>query len=153
MWPMLSLTLECGNSTVGSKAALALRIRVNISEMGSVIILPTGFGDAWNRSVEGRFAEGHARAIELAQVAVTSPAHGAAVHESCWTRVARQFGQGGVIALRFEFRPQRGEFLHRGRLALVALQPCLLRHKFISPRTACPAPSTTRAPRRRSWPR
>src|ERR1051325_9371600 len=153
MWPMLSLTLECGNSTVGSKAALALRIRVNISEMGSVIILPTGFGDARNQAIEGRFPESHARAIELAQVAMAPSAHGASVHEPCGTRVARQFGQRGIIALGLQFRPQRGKFLHRGRLALVALQPCLFRHKFISPRRACPAPSTTRRPRHRSWPR
>src|SRR5881397_2279762 len=107
MWAMLSVTLEWGNSTVGSRAALALRIRVNISEMGSVIVLPTGFGDARNQTIERRFAKRHARAIELAQITVTPPAHGAAVHEPRRTRVARQLGQGGVIAFGLQFRPQR----------------------------------------------
>ena len=34
---MLSFIRECGNSTVGSNARPALRMRVNMSEIGSII--------------------------------------------------------------------------------------------------------------------
>src|SRR5258708_33388874 len=36
---ILSLILECGSSTAGSNAWLALRIRVSMSEMGSVMVV------------------------------------------------------------------------------------------------------------------
>ena len=36
---MLSFILECGISTAGSNARLALRMRVSMSEIGSVIVL------------------------------------------------------------------------------------------------------------------
>src|SRR5215469_2560944 len=97
---MLSFILECGSSTLGSNARLALRIRVSMSEIGSFIIkLPAGFGHARDQPVEGAFAEGHARAAELAQVAVTASAHRAAVHHARWACVARQLGQPRVVAL------------------------------------------------------
>src|SRR5690606_36657013 len=46
-----------------------------------------------------------------------------------WAGIARQLGQAGVITLGFQFSTDRGVFLHRFRLALVALFPGFLRHK------------------------
>src|SRR5437868_1046630 len=102
---MLSLVLECGTSTVGNNARLALRMRVNMSEIGSVISksflgLPTGFRDARDQSVQRGFAEREARTIELAQVTMAAAAGGAAIHQTHWARVTRQFRQAGVIAFR-----------------------------------------------------
>src|SRR5580765_2901507 len=83
MEAMLSLIFECGNSTPGSKARFALRIRASISEMGSVIFqrimlsveLPTGLGYARNQPIESGFAEGQTRAAELPQITVAAAAH------------------------------------------------------------------------------
>src|SRR4051812_3858651 len=100
---MLSLSFECGTSTAGNKARWGLRIRVNMSEMGSVIGLPTGFSDTRNEPVEGCFPELETRAGEFAQITVTTATDGAAVDHPGGTGVARQLREPGVILLRFEF--------------------------------------------------
>src|SRR5712672_2091409 len=93
---MLSFIRECGITTVGSKARFALRIRASMSEIGSFIISlkffyglhatydwsPTGLGDAGDQPIERPFAEGKARAGELAQVATATAAHRAAIHHA-----------------------------------------------------------------------
>ena len=72
---MLSFIRECGNSTAGSSARLALRMRVNMSEIGSlIIILPAGLGHAGNQAVQRGFAERQARTAELAQITVAAAA-------------------------------------------------------------------------------
>src|SRR5690242_3849551 len=138
---------ECGTSTVGRCAAPALRMRVNISEIGSLIvcyqlssfvsppsplwerqqarikILPTGLRHAGNQPVQRRFTKGQARHAKLAPVAATATAHRAAVYQTRWAGVARQLCQAGVIALCLQFGTQRGVFLHRFSFALVALNP------------------------------
>src|SRR5437773_6869473 len=90
MWAMLSFSLECGTSTTGSNARCALRIRANMSAIGSVIQLPTGFGDAWNEAIERGFAELEARAGKLAQIPMAPATDGAAVHDAAGAGVARQ---------------------------------------------------------------
>src|SRR5580692_8481812 len=125
---MLSFIRECGTSTVGSSTRLALRMRVNMSEIVSVIKSPAGFGHTRDEAVQRALAERHARAGELAQVAVAAAAHGTAVHDARRAGVAWELGKAGVIALGLQLRPQRGEFLHRGDLFLVTFQPCLLGH-------------------------
>src|SRR5437667_5844275 len=112
MLAMLSFIRECEISTSGTKARLALRRRVSRSEIGSVISLPTGFGDAGNQAVQGHFAERQARTAEFAKVGVPPAADGATVHQARWAGVARQLGQAGVIALGLQFRAQGGVLLH-----------------------------------------
>src|SRR5262245_59396104 len=127
---MLSLSFECGTSTAGCSARPALRMRVNMSEMGSVIILPACFGHTRNQTVQRGFAERQTRHTELADVSVTATADGAAVHQPGWAGVTRQLGEARVITLGLQFSTHRGILLHRRRLALVALKPCFLRHKI-----------------------
>src|ERR1035441_10753751 len=103
---MLSLILECGSSTGGSSARLALRIRVNKSEIGSFIRLPTGFGHARDQPVKSAFAESHARAAELAQIAMSAPAHRAPVDQSRRPRISRELGQTRIVALGLQFRSE-----------------------------------------------
>src|SRR4030095_8748506 len=134
----------------GSNARFALRMRVSMSEIGSTIKLPARFRHSRDQSGQRGFTEREARAIELADIAMTPPAHRAAIHQARWTRVARQLGQPGVILLCLQLRPERGVLLHRLLLALVALKPCFFSHITFLRRTACPSASTTRAPLRRS---
>src|SRR5258708_5466595 len=113
---------------VGSNARLALRIRASMSEIGSFIKLPTGFGHARNQAVKGAFAESHAGAGELAEVSVTPSAHRAAVHHSDRAGIAWKLGQAGIIALGLEFGAQGGVLFDRFGLLLVAFNPCFLSH-------------------------
>src|ERR1035438_1165813 len=126
---MLSLILEWGISTAGSNARLELGIRASMSEIGSFIDLPTGFGHARNQPVEGGFAERHARAAELAEVAVAAAAHRAAVDHPGGAGVTRELGQPGVVAFGLQLSPNGGVLLDRFRLPLVAFNPCYLSHK------------------------
>src|SRR5436309_1704012 len=90
---------EAGTSTFGWRAATALRTRVNISAMGSLVIvlllwctpcgsparsflmarLPTGLGHARNLAVERELAEAQAADAELAQERPRTPAAPAAI--------------------------------------------------------------------------
>src|SRR4051794_9688417 len=123
MCAMLSFILECGISTAGSNARCALRIRVNMSEIGSIIKLPTRLRHTRNQSVQRRFAERQTRTTELAPITAAASAERAAIHQAGWARVARQLRQSDVVAFRFQFGADRGVFLHRFRLALIALSP------------------------------
>src|SRR5215469_254866 len=123
MLAMLSFILECGISTAGSNARCALRIRVNISEIGSIINLPARLRHTRNQSIQRGFAEGQTRATELAPVATAAAAERAAIHHTRWAGVTRQLRQTGVVAFRLQFGAERGEFLHRLLLALIALFP------------------------------
>src|ERR1017187_6463422 len=143
---------ECGSSTVGNCAAPALRMRVNMSEIGSLILSfqlsscvsapaqlrnrqparikfsPTGLRHPGNQPVQRRLAERQARHTELAPIATTTAAHRAAVHHARWTGVARQLRQTGVIAFRLQFGADRGVFFHRFFFSVVPLYPCFLGH-------------------------
>src|SRR5881394_2149903 len=96
---MLSFILECDTSTSGTNARLALRMRVSMSEIGSVISLPAGFGHARNQTVQRHFAEGQARAAEFPDERVAAATDGAAINHAHGAGIARQFGQCRVIAL------------------------------------------------------
>src|SRR6185369_8240179 len=149
---MLSFILECGTTTVGSSARCALRMRVSMSEIGSVIVLPTGFGYTGNQAIEGGFAKRQTRTGKFAQITVASAAHGAAVDQTGRAGVARQFGQPGVIAFGFEFRAQSRVFFDRRGLLLVPFEPCLFCHIIFLRRRACPSVLVNPAPRHR-WAR
>src|ERR1700722_4986031 len=123
MLAMLSFILECGISTVGNCTRPALRIRVNISEIVSVINLPACFGHTGNQPVQCGFAESQARAAELAHIAVTTSAHRATVYHARRAGVARQLRQPSVIALGLQFGAQSLVFLNSLLLLLIALQP------------------------------
>src|SRR2546426_978865 len=109
---MPSLTLEWGISTAGSNARWALRIRVNMSEIGSVIKSPTGLGHARNQAVERRLAERQTRAAKLAQVAVPATGHRAAVDHAARAGVPGQLRERRVILLGLQIGAQRRVFLH-----------------------------------------
>src|ERR1044071_1250546 len=132
MAAMLSFILEWESSTSCTSARFAWRSWVSMSEMGSVIGLPTGFGDAGDEAGEGHLPEGQAGTAEFADVGVAPPADGAAIHQPHRAGVARQLGQAGVVALGLEFRPDGGVFLHRIDFFLVAFFPGCFRHKLPS---------------------
>src|SRR5215469_3170461 len=118
MLAILSFILECGISTAGNNARCALRIRVNISEIGSIIKLPARLRHTRNQSIQRRFAEGQTRATELAPITTTATAERAAVHHPRWAGVTRQLRQTGVVAFRLQLGSECGVFLHRILLAL-----------------------------------
>src|SRR5688572_23540126 len=119
---MLSLSFEWFTSTSVSNALFALRRRVNMSAIGS-LILPARFGYTWDQPVQRAFTEGQTRAGKFADVGVATAAHRAAVHQAGGASVARQLRQGGVVLFLLLFGAARGVFLHRLSFALVALQP------------------------------
>src|SRR4051812_1851783 len=120
---MLSFILECGISTAGSNARCALRIRVNMSEIGSIIKLPARLRHTGDQSIQCGFAERQPRTTELPPITTAASAERATVHHAGRARVTRQFRQAGVIALRFQLGTDGGILLHRLLLALVALFP------------------------------
>src|SRR5947209_17649014 len=67
---MRDLSLVAGMSTMGRSMRLALRSRVSMSAIGSVIMAvvlsPARFLDAWDQSVAGHVAETNAAHAELA---------------------------------------------------------------------------------------
>src|SRR6185437_11545432 len=130
MCAMLSFILECGISTAGSNARCALRIRVNMSEIGSIIKLPARLCHTGDQSIQRGFAERQPRAAKLPPITTAAAAERAAVDDARRARVTRQLRQAGVVAFRFQFGAERGVFLHRLLLALIALFPCFLRHKI-----------------------
>src|SRR5258708_19351512 len=96
---MLSFILECETSTSGTNARFALRMRVSMSEIGSVISLPTGFGHAGNQTIQRHFAEGQTRAAEFPEEPVAATADCAAIDHADRAGVARQFRQRRVATL------------------------------------------------------
>src|SRR5271154_7243471 len=78
------LSFDAGTSTRWCLAAVALRMRVRKSAMGSVcivllVLLPAGFHDARNFSLERHTAETDAAHLELANVAARAAADAATV--------------------------------------------------------------------------
>src|SRR5260221_12323256 len=94
---MLSFILECGISTAGNNARLALRIRQSMSEIGSFINLPTGFRHARNQTVQRGFAESHTRTAELPKKTATPSAHRATVDYPGRAGIARQLSQTRIV--------------------------------------------------------
>src|SRR5436853_6527305 len=104
---MLSRMLECDVCTSGSNAWLALRKRVSMSEIGSVIInLPARFRYARDQAVQRRFAEGQTRTGEFAQISAAPTAHRATVHQPGRARVLRPLRQPGGIFLGLQLSAQ-----------------------------------------------
>src|SRR5471032_2650849 len=82
-----AFSLEAGTYTFGWRAEIALRTRVSMSAMGSLVIFlllgarfsPTGLGHAWNLAVQGELAETQAANAELPQKRARTAAAPAAV--------------------------------------------------------------------------
>src|SRR6266436_2042436 len=77
-------SLETGTSTRWCLAAAALRIRVRKSPMGSVCIiflwlLPAGFHDAGNFSLEREAAKTNSAHLKLADISARAAANAAAI--------------------------------------------------------------------------
>src|SRR3954471_22897943 len=120
---MLSRILEWDIATSGNNAWLALRMRVSMSAIGSLLMLPARFRYAWDQAVQRRFTERETRRGEFTKVPAAASAHFAAVHQAHRARVLRKLRQPRVILLRFQFSAHRGVLLHRRGLSLVALNP------------------------------
>src|SRR5206468_9351384 len=118
MFAMLAFILECETSTSGTNARFALRMRVSMSEIGSVISLPTGLGHTGNQTIQRHFAEGQARAAEFPHERVAATTDGAAIHHAHRAGIARQFRQPRVVTLRLELGPQRRVLFYGFRLFL-----------------------------------
>src|SRR5579864_2723762 len=76
------LRRDAGTSTFGCREPMALRTRVSISAMGSLVIrssLPTGLDHARNFAVERQLPEAQAAHAELAQERARASAAPAAV--------------------------------------------------------------------------
>src|SRR5690348_1518937 len=73
--------LEAGTSTLGWRARIALRTRVSMSAIGSLVIslLPASLDHAGDLAVEGELAEAQAADAELAQEAARTSATPAAI--------------------------------------------------------------------------
>src|ERR1051325_3343777 len=120
---MLSFILECATSTSGTSARFALRMRASMSEIGSVISSPTGFGHAGDQTGQRHFTERQARAAEFPDERVAPAADRAAVDHANRAGVARQFGQPRVVALGLQLGPLGGVLLDGVHLLLVSFFP------------------------------
>src|SRR5258708_20427238 len=103
---MLSFILKCATSASGTSARCALRMRVSMSEIGSLISLPTGFGHAGNQTIQRHFAEGQARTAEFPYERVPATTDGAAIDHAHRAGFARQFRQPRAVPLRLQLGPQ-----------------------------------------------
>src|SRR5215207_3076674 len=108
---MLSRMLECDIVTSGDNAILALRMRVSMSAIGSLLMLPARFRYAWDQAVERRFTEREARRAKFAEIPAPASAHLAAVHQAHRARVLRKLREARVILLRLQFCAHSGVLL------------------------------------------
>src|ERR1043166_947882 len=104
---MASLNLLAGMSTTWRSMRLALRMRVSMSAMGSVIMAqflsPARFLDAGNQSVGRHVAETDPADAELA-VDRARPAAQLAAKPHTNARARREFDLGGILFVRFPLR-------------------------------------------------
>src|SRR5260221_1349007 len=140
---MAVFTLDAGIFTVALAMAWALRMRVNMSAMGSVMLidsfpqhrypewisvnscvcLPTGLAQTRHVAAHRRFAQLVAAERELAIHAARAAGQFASIALTGRTRVARQFLQ---LGLRRRFFLVRGFRAEHDRLQLRALRRVLL---------------------------
>src|SRR3954462_11501190 len=117
---MACFTFEEGTNTLGFSVACALRMRVSMSAMGSlmliVVLLPARLDHAGNLAAHRDLADLVAREAELAERAARAAGHGAAVAQAHGRGVARQLLQlhaclvAGVVG-RLRVAQDREEFL------------------------------------------
>src|SRR5256885_14531635 len=86
-------------------------------------ILPAGLRHARDQSLRGELAKREPRDFESANEGAAAARYFATGHHSGRAGVARKLRQTGVILLRLELSAERGVFLHRLALAVVAIYP------------------------------
>src|SRR6267378_1146079 len=91
--------------------------------------LPAGLRHARDQSLRGELAKRQPRDLEPANERAAAARHFATVHHPRRASVAGKLRQTGVILLRLELGADRGVFLHRRALALVAINPGCFCHK------------------------
>src|SRR5574340_206095 len=136
-----AFNLDAGTSTFGWRALMALRTRVSMSPMGSLVMLllplPARLDHARDLPVQRELAETQAAHAEFAQVATRPPAPPATV-----ALPATQFGLAGLFGLAQS--DVLGDLGSRSHVSLL----------FSSiAGTASPGSAAARVPRRRSSPR
>src|SRR5689334_23913724 len=91
---MAFFTLDAGTATVTLSVSCALRMRVSMSAMGSLMLisclLPARLDHSGNLAAHGDLADLVAREAELAERAARAAGHGAAVAKPNRGGVARQ---------------------------------------------------------------
>src|SRR6516225_5910845 len=115
-WAICALTLVAGISTTGNSTRLALRIRVSMSAIGSVIMarglpLPAGFLDAGDEAVGGQVAEANPADAELAEDG-PGPAAQPATQADADLVARPQLHLGRVLLVALHLRQVPAEFNH-----------------------------------------
>src|SRR5260370_37154322 len=141
-----AFSLEAGTSTFGWRAWIALRTRVSMSAIGSLVIvlllpfLPASLGHTRNLAIQGELAEAEAANSELAQKCAGPSTTPAAVPVPAWqvfdSGLVRGFSQLGCLAGLFQLYVFRNFCGCRHLLILLLTQPG----------TASPSSSTTPGP-------
>src|SRR5690606_11494678 len=120
--------VEAGVDTVSRRRICALRMRVNISPIGSerfmsVFTLPARLDHAGHLPEIAEFVQGDAAELQLAVVTARPAAHFATVAHATRSRIPRQ---GGELELRREALLDGDGLVHRDLLQLGALAGILL---------------------------
>src|SRR5258708_2972992 len=141
---MARFTFDAGTTTLTFSVACALRMRVSMSAMGSLmlifVLLPARLDHSGDLAAHRELSDLVAPEAELAERAARAPGHGAAVAQAHRRSVARQRLQlDPRLVLRvvgsfrvLQHREQRfaplGELLHGGAPFRLAVDHANLRH-------------------------
>src|SRR5450755_682295 len=141
-----AFSLEAGTSTFGWRAWIALRTRVSMSAIGSLVIvlllpfLPASLGHTRNLAIQGELAEAEAANSELAQECARPSTSPAAVPVAAWqlfdSGLVRGLSQLGGLAGLVQLYVFRN-FCGCGHFLVLLLT---------QPGTACPFASTAPGP-------
>src|ERR1041385_6087247 len=91
--------------------------------------LPARLRHTGNETGGSKLAKRQAGNLETANKSAAAAAHLATIHHPGRAGVAGQLRETDIVLLRLQLRPQRGVFLRRLALAIVAVNPRGLRHK------------------------
>src|SRR5579875_2488254 len=144
-----SRCLEPGTETFGFERICALRMRVIMSPIGSLMDIrrsssPARLDQAWDQPLGAEFAQRNARQPVLTVVAARPAGQLAAVADARGRRIAWQLGelerrrktllhrQFLVTGNRLEPRATAGELLHQAASVLVLLDRARLGHAYCS---------------------
>src|ERR1051325_5309747 len=85
--------------------------------------LPARLRHTGNETGGGELAKREAGNLETANESAAPTAHLATIHHPGGAGIAGQLRETDIILFRLQLRPQRGVFLHRLALAVVAVNP------------------------------
>src|SRR4029450_1219094 len=149
---MASLTFDDGITTTVCSTICALRMRVSMSAIGSVMLmlyplgplLPACLDDARHFAAHGEGPQLVAAEAELAEIAARAAGNRTSVAQTRRIGIARQLlhlepgrhailvGRLGVVHDRDQHRPLLGVFLHQRTALLVTVDQGKLRHFVLS---------------------